>query len=298
LCETVHTCRPRHLPTLLTQKILTRKMSDRLTDAAPILTLENYYSWEKKMQWHLKGRKDGTLLWSCIEESAVFTSATADERSQATALVQSVLMRTVPSILEDLVHTAASAKSAWGKIKSFFEQGMQERKAHMLREFLNLKQGSDTIPVFLLGLESKKLELREKCQYTVDDDLQMLVLCDAVRKEYSAKLDVVKLKDSYSYEDMKQALVSEDIRLRQQPTPALVPEMFYATLAVKRGTNAQTARHLRYKRMLIARSGSHQSSEVRTMLRPTVQAEAQSVSRQPALCTVNLCMIVEPPIMW
>jgi hypothetical protein len=91
----------------------------------------------------------------------------------------------------------------------------------MLREFLNLKQGSDTIPVFLLTLESKKKELKEKCKYTVDDDLQMLVLCEAVRKEYAQKLDVVKLKDTYTYEDMKKALISEDIRLRQQPGQAL-----------------------------------------------------------------------------
>jgi hypothetical protein len=196
-------------------------MSERFADAAPVLTLENYYSWERQMQWHLKGRKDGTLLWACVEESAAFTSATPENRSQATAIVQSVLMRTVPSILEDLVHTAASAKLAWSGIKKFFEQGMQERKAHMLREYLNLKQSADTIPVFLLTLESKKKELKEKCNYTVDDDLQMLVLCDAVRKEYAQKLDVVKLKDTYTYEDMKKALVSEDIRLRQQPGQAL-----------------------------------------------------------------------------
>jgi hypothetical protein len=196
-------------------------MSERFADAAPVLTLVNYYSWERQMQWHLKGRKDGTLLWGCIEESAGFTSATPEDRSQATAILQSALMRTVPSILEDLVHTATSAKLAWADIKRFFEQGMQERKAHMLREFLNLKQGLDTIPVFLLTLESKNKELKEQCKYTVDDDLQMLVLCEAVRKEYAQKLDVVKLKDTYTYKDMKKALISEDIRLRHQPGQAL-----------------------------------------------------------------------------
>jgi hypothetical protein len=190
-------------------------MSDRFADADPVLSVQNYFSWEKKMQWHFKGRKHGTLFWACIEESAAFTSATPEERSQTTAIVQSVLMTTVPSILEDLVHTATSAKLAWVGIKKIFEQGMQERKAHMLREFFNLKKGSDTILVFLLVLESRKQELKEKCKYTVDDDLHMHVLCDAVRKEYAQKLDVVELKDTYTCEDMKKALIYEGIRLRQ-----------------------------------------------------------------------------------
>jgi hypothetical protein len=32
------------------------------------------------MQWCLKVRKDGNLLWACVEESSTFTSADADAR--------------------------------------------------------------------------------------------------------------------------------------------------------------------------------------------------------------------------
>lgn len=196
-------------------------MSYNSSDPTPVLTMENYFSWAKQMQWHIKGRNQGRILWSCVLESESFWERTPEEREEATARVQSLLMKAVPPVLEDTVHNAVSARGAWDTIKAFFEQGMQERKAHLLRQFLDMKQGSRTIPVFLLDLESKKLALREKCQYEVDEDLLMLVLTDAVRPEYMSKLDVVKLKDAYSYEDMKQSLIAEDARLRQQPGKAL-----------------------------------------------------------------------------
>lgn len=192
-------------------------------DSIPSLTMDNYYSWAKQMEWHLKGRKQGVRLWQCVQQSEEAALVEVDDETQAelNAQVQSILMRAVPSVLEDTVHTATSARNAWLGIKCFFEQGNQERKASMLREFLSLKQGSQDIPVFLLELQSMRDALKEKCQYEVDEDLLMLVLTDAVRGEFAAKLDVVKLKDAYTFADMKQALISEDLRLRHQPGSVL-----------------------------------------------------------------------------
>jgi hypothetical protein len=207
----------------------------------PLLNANNFTTWKYRMELILKSRR----MWKYVDGSAVApnTRDTADvkrEYEENDQLAHSQIVLTVSDSVISHLRTTTTAKDAWVKICSVFEQKGLAAKVFLRRKLLNLKKEASTpMQEHINTVRDLAEQLSAIGSPISDGDLAITLLC-SLSDAYDPIIISLESRDpkDITFDLIAARLLAEELRQKESVGHEMTStEKAESALLAKRSSN-------------------------------------------------------------
>jgi hypothetical protein len=208
--------------------------------SVPLLNATNFTTWKYRVQLVLKGRR----LWKYVDGSTAAPSPTADlkekdEWEESDQQAHSQIALTVSDSVISHLRNTTSAKEAWLKICSVFEQKGLAAKVFLRRKLLNLRKGQEPMQEHINTVRDLAEQLNAIGAPISDGDLAITLLC-SLPETYDPIIIALESRDpkDVTFDVVAARLLAEELRQSESlHMPMSSIERAESALAVRAGAH-------------------------------------------------------------